>query len=179
MPSSASIPKLCMALSLASVAVGMCTGTGELQAAGTLAQIGRDVEFAAKVAQGTATATGGVSELRLRSYSDKGPALPSRRHPASVPTKPRRSSISTMHLSMLQRSLRTAQRETSSASADRAETTPTPMQLSAKGSEHDDRHFPHQRRRIRRASWQLCCFRTKPIKPNPHNYSVTPHARRF
>ncbi len=53
-------PKVCMALALASVAVGLCTGTGEAQATSTLANAARDVSLGAKATQGLATITGGA-----------------------------------------------------------------------------------------------------------------------
>jgi hypothetical protein len=53
-------PKLCMALGLASTAIGLCTGTGEAQLADDLKQAARDVELGANIVKGTATATGGV-----------------------------------------------------------------------------------------------------------------------
>jgi hypothetical protein len=53
-------PKICLALSLASVAVGFCTGSGEAQAASTLVKGARYVEVGAKITQGAAAAAGGV-----------------------------------------------------------------------------------------------------------------------
>ena len=53
-------PELCVALSLASVGLGLFTGKGEAQLAGKLGDVMRDVKLGAHVAQGASTATGGV-----------------------------------------------------------------------------------------------------------------------
>lgn len=108
-------PKLCMALSLASVAVGLCTGTGELQCASALARGARDVELGAKVVQGAATATGGA--LSFRASQVRAEAL---RHQADSVRLLANEDTTNLDiddaLSMLSRAIRTAQRETSSAS---------------------------------------------------------------
>ena len=108
-------PKLCMALSLASVAVGLCTGTGELQAAGTIAQVGRDVEVGAKILQGASSITGGVLGYSAARYHAS--AL---HYQADVVLTQAREDTTNLDidsaLSMLQSAVRTAQRETSTAS---------------------------------------------------------------
>src|SRR6188768_1650760 len=53
-------PKICAALAIASVAVGICSGGGTAQAAGEVADIARGVSLGAKVTQGGATAVGGA-----------------------------------------------------------------------------------------------------------------------
>lgn len=64
-------PKLCMAISLASVAVGFCTGTGAAQATSMLAKGARYVELGAKIVQGAATATGGALNYSAAHYHAK------------------------------------------------------------------------------------------------------------
>lgn len=108
-------PKICMALSVASVAVGLCTGTGELQAASAIAQGARDVELGAKVVQGAATATGGVLSYRASQFHAED-----LRHQAEVVRLHAKEETTNLDindaLSMLQRAIRAAQRETSTAS---------------------------------------------------------------
>jgi len=108
-------PKLCMALSIASVAVGLCTGTGELQAAGTLAQVGRDVEVGAKVLQSGSTMTGGALH-----YAATRRHVDALHYQADIVLHQANEDATNLDidqaLSMLQRALRTAQRETSTAS---------------------------------------------------------------
>jgi hypothetical protein len=53
-------PKICMAIGLASAALGLCSGAGTAQAAGTLATVAQDVKLGANLAAGAATATGGL-----------------------------------------------------------------------------------------------------------------------
>jgi len=53
-------PELCVALSIASVGVGLCSGAGTAQALGTAADVGREVKLVATVVQGTASAAGGA-----------------------------------------------------------------------------------------------------------------------
>jgi hypothetical protein len=53
-------PKICMAIGLASAALGMASGAGTTQAADSLASAAHGVELGANIAQGGATATGGV-----------------------------------------------------------------------------------------------------------------------
>src|SRR6188768_2022782 len=104
-------PKLCMALSVASVAVGLCTGTGGLQAAGTIAQVGRDVELGAKVLQGASTITGGALTYGASRYH--ATAL---HYQADVVRDQAAEDITNLDLddalSRLQHAIRTAQRET-------------------------------------------------------------------
>lgn len=108
-------PKLCMALSVASVAVGLCTGTGELQAASALAQGARDVELGAKVVQGAATATGGALSYRASQFHAE--ALRQQADAVRLHAKEATTDLDLDDaLSMLARAIRTAQRETSTAS---------------------------------------------------------------
>lgn len=55
-------PKLCVAISLASAAVGLCSGTGTdtVQATGIVATAGRDVQVGANIAHGGAAVAGGA-----------------------------------------------------------------------------------------------------------------------
>jgi hypothetical protein len=53
-------PKICMAIGLASAALGMVSGTGTAQAASSLATAAREVELGANIAQGGATAAAGA-----------------------------------------------------------------------------------------------------------------------
>jgi len=57
-------PKLCMALSIAAVAVGFVSGSG----ASEISNIARDIELAAKVTQGSAVVTGGVLQYEAARY---------------------------------------------------------------------------------------------------------------
>ena len=53
-------PELCVAMSVASVGLGLLSGTGTAQAVGDLADAARTVKLGAKIVQGGAVATGGV-----------------------------------------------------------------------------------------------------------------------
>ena len=57
-------PKLCAALSIASVAVGMCSGTPSTQAANELSQIMHAVSLGANATSATATAAGAACTYR-------------------------------------------------------------------------------------------------------------------
>jgi hypothetical protein len=62
-------PKLCALLSVASVAVGLFTGSGEAQAASTFAEAARGVSLGAQLTGGAATATGAVFNLEAAHYN--------------------------------------------------------------------------------------------------------------
>jgi hypothetical protein len=122
-------PKLCMALSVASVAVGLCTGTGELQAATKIAQVARDVELGANLAQGAATATGGALRYAAASYHSD-----SLHYQADVVLSRGHKDATNLDLydalSMLQRAIKTAQCETSTVSSIVQDDTDTNTALS-------------------------------------------------
>lgn len=107
-------PNLCMALSLASAAVGLCT-PGGVQAVGKLADVARAVEFGAKVTQGAATAAGGGLHYVSAQYhaSDL-------HYQADIAVCNGRKDMTNLDfddaVSLLQRALRTAQHETNTVS---------------------------------------------------------------
>lgn len=53
-------PKICMAIGIASVAVGFCSGAGTAQAAGHVADVARGVALGARATESGATAVGGA-----------------------------------------------------------------------------------------------------------------------
>jgi hypothetical protein len=53
-------PKICMAIGLASAAVGLCSGSGTIESVGIVATVGRDVEVGANLAHGGAAIAGGA-----------------------------------------------------------------------------------------------------------------------
>ncbi|MEO8902571.1 MAG: hypothetical protein ABI488_11285 [Polyangiaceae bacterium] len=109
-------PKICMALGLASAAIGLCTGTGEAQAVDALAKGARDVELVANVANGTATATGGVLHLAYSHYQAK-----MLDYQADATGYRSANDVTSLDLDaaldLLQRALKTEQRETATVSA--------------------------------------------------------------
>jgi hypothetical protein len=108
-------PKLCMALGLASTAIGLCTGTGEAQAAGDLADTARTVELGANIAKATATATGGVLNLASAHYQAK--TLDFQADATSYRAANDVTSLDFDEaLDLLQRALKTEQRETATVS---------------------------------------------------------------
>jgi len=64
-------PKLCIALSVASVAVGMGSGAGTIQATDALADGARKVELGARIVQGGATIAGGALHYTAAHYQAK------------------------------------------------------------------------------------------------------------
>jgi hypothetical protein len=107
-------PSLCMALSLASVAVGLCT-PGGVQAAGKLADVAREVQVGAKIVQGGATAAGG--SLHYVSAQYHADALHRQADVVLIHAQQDSTNLDLDDaLSLLQRALRTAQHETSTVS---------------------------------------------------------------
>jgi hypothetical protein len=109
-------PKLCMAISLAGAALGMCSGTGTSQAAGTIATIASDVKVGAEVTQAGATATGaGLGYMSAHYHADELD------YQADATGYQAQNDATNMDfnaaLDLLQASLRSEQRETSTASA--------------------------------------------------------------
>ena len=109
-------PKLCMALSLASVAVGLCSGVGSVQAAGVLADGAQKVKVVANVVQGCATSAGGVfhgisGEYRGQQLDKQADAVRYQAQDGAVDLSLEEAFAS------LQRALRTEQRETSTVSS--------------------------------------------------------------
>lgn len=109
-------PKLCMALSLASVAVGLCTGTGEAKAVSALTEGASYVELTAKVVQGGATVTGAALNYSSAHYHAKD-----LRYQASAGVVQANEDTTNLDLDdaldALQRSLSTGQHELESVSA--------------------------------------------------------------
>jgi len=107
-------PKLCMALSLASVAVGICS-PGALQAAGNLAQFGRALKAGGEIAQGASIATGAGCHIASGYYTREV-----QNYQADVVLQRANEHATNLDfddaLSRLQNSLRAAQRETSTVS---------------------------------------------------------------
>ncbi|HEY5375569.1 MAG TPA: hypothetical protein VIK01_17940 [Polyangiaceae bacterium] len=109
-------PKICMALGLASAAVGICTGAGSAQAFGEVADVARGVELGAHVAQAGSTATGGALHFVSAHYQAKslGYQADATGYQAANDTT---SLDLDAALDMLQRALKTEQRETATVSA--------------------------------------------------------------
>jgi hypothetical protein len=108
-------PKICMALGLASVAVGVCTGAGSAQAFGAVANDARGVELGAHVVQGASTAAGGALHFVSAHYQAKslGYQADATGYQAANDTT---SLDLDAALDMLQRALKTEQRETATVS---------------------------------------------------------------
>jgi hypothetical protein len=109
-------PKICMAISLCSAAVGLCSGTGTAQATSTLANTAHDVGLAANIVKGAASATG--STLGFVSAHYQATQLG---YQADAVGYQAQDDATSMQLddaiSLLQQSLRTEQRETATTSA--------------------------------------------------------------
>jgi len=108
-------PKLCMALSIASAAVGLCSGVGSVQSATALADGARKVGLVANVVQGGATATGGVfhgisGEYHAQQLDDQAEAVRYQAQDVAVDLALQDA------FALLQNALRTQQRETSTVS---------------------------------------------------------------
>ncbi|MEO7036673.1 MAG: hypothetical protein ABI548_22185 [Polyangiaceae bacterium] len=109
-------PKICMALGLASAAIGLCTGAGETQLAGALADGARGVELGANVANGAATATGSVLHLASSHYQAK--MLDYQADATGYRSANDAKSLDLdAALDLLQRALKTEQREIATVSA--------------------------------------------------------------
>ncbi|HEX3849772.1 MAG TPA: hypothetical protein VHW01_02330 [Polyangiaceae bacterium] len=122
-------PKICMALGLASVAVGVCTGAGSAQAFGEVADIARGVELGAHVVQGASTAAGGALHFVSGHYQAKslGYQADATGYQAANDTT---SLDLDAALDMLQRALKTEQRETATVSAINQDNSNTNTALS-------------------------------------------------
>jgi len=109
-------PKICMAISLCAVAVGLMSGTGTTQAAGTLAQVARDVKLGAQLTETSATATGAGLGYVSSKYEQT-----QLEHQADATGYQAQSDATNADfdsaLALLQESLRTEQRETVTTSA--------------------------------------------------------------
>ncbi len=121
--------KLCMALAIASVAVGFCTGAGAAQATSTLANTARDVSLVAKVAQGAATMTGGAFGFVAGQYH-----ADQLNHQADATGIQAQEGATDLDfddaLSLLQRALRAGQREVGITSQIIQDNTDTNVALS-------------------------------------------------
>ena len=109
-------PKLCLALSLASAALGLCSGAGTGQAVGALADGARAVETGASVTEGAATVAGG--SLGYVAAEDHAASL---NHQADATRVHLRQDTTQLDMDdafqLLERALRNQQRETSTVSA--------------------------------------------------------------
>jgi hypothetical protein len=124
-------PKICMALGLASVAVGMCSGSGDAQAFGAVADAARGVKLGAQVAQGASTATGGVLHFVSSHYQAK--SLSYQADATGYQAANDGASLDLdAALDMLQRALKTEQRETATVSAINQENADTNVALSTR-----------------------------------------------
>jgi hypothetical protein len=108
-------PEACLAIAVASVAVGFCGGAGGGQAIGDIASTARDVQLGAKLIGGTATIEGAV--LHYTAAQFKADSL---RYQADLVGYNAQSDASHLDiddaLDLLSRSLRTAQHETATVS---------------------------------------------------------------
>ncbi len=109
-------PKICMAMGLASVAIGLCTGTGEVKAADALVKGARDVELVANITKGLATAAGGVLHGVSGHYQAKELDFQ-----ADATSYRAANDVTSLDfdaaLDLLQRALKTEQREVATVSA--------------------------------------------------------------
>jgi hypothetical protein len=109
-------PKICMALSLASAAVGLCSGAGTAQSASALAGTARDVELAANITKGAANATGSALGFVAGHYH-----ADQLEHQADAVGYQAQNDVTSMDLddaiALLQQSMHTQERETSTTSA--------------------------------------------------------------
>jgi hypothetical protein len=120
-------PKICMALGLASVAVGMCSG--DAQAFGAVADAARGVKLGAQVVQGASTATGGVLHFVSSHYQAK--SLGYQADATGYQAANDGASLDLdAALDMLQRALKTEQRETATVSAINQDNADTNVALS-------------------------------------------------
>ncbi len=122
-------PKICMALGVASVAVGFCIGTGDAQAFGAVADAARGVALGGHIAQGAATAAGGALHFVSGHYRAKslGYQADATGYQAANDTT---SLDLDAALDMLQRALKTEQRETATVSAINQDNSDTNTALS-------------------------------------------------
>jgi hypothetical protein len=108
-------PELCLALGVASVAVGFCGGSGGGQALGSLADSARDVQFVAKITQGVGTVQGGVLHYVAGQY--RADSLNCQADAVGINAKTDATNLDLDDaLELLSRSLRTTQHETGTAS---------------------------------------------------------------
>ena len=108
-------PKICMGLAIAAVAVGFCSGAGAGQAAGEVADVARSVSLGAKLTQGTATIAGG--SLRIVSAHYQAKQLDYQADAAGYRAEDEATNLDLDDaFSLLQRALRTEQRETATVS---------------------------------------------------------------
>jgi len=109
-------PKICMAISLAAAAVGVCSGAGSVQATSSLASVAHGVEMGASITQGAAGAAGGALGYVSGHYQAK--QLGYQADAASYQAQNEVASLDfDAAIALLQQSLHTEQRETSTASA--------------------------------------------------------------
>jgi hypothetical protein len=108
-------PEICMALSIASVAVGFCSGVGAAQQTGKLADAARLISCGAKIIQGGATATGGALHYVAGHYQAK--QLDAQADAAGYQAHDDATSLSLDDaFAQLQRALRNEDRETGTVS---------------------------------------------------------------
>jgi hypothetical protein len=122
-------PKICTALGVAAVAVGVLSGPGGAQAFGAVADGARDVELGAHVAQVTSTATGGALHYVSQNYHAK--SLDFQADATGYQATNDTTSLDLdAALDMLQRALKTEQRETATVSAINQDNSDTNTALS-------------------------------------------------
>ena len=108
-------PKWCVALSIASVAVGLGSGAGTAQASSALAQGARQVELGANVVQGSSVVAGGAlhyagAHYHAQELDDQAPAVGYRAKSDTTQLDIDQA------FAVLERALRSEQRETSTIS---------------------------------------------------------------
>jgi hypothetical protein len=109
-------PKICMALGVASVAVGVFSGAGDAQAFGEVANVARGVELGAHVTQAASTGAGGALHFVSGHYQAK--SLDYQADATGYQAANDTTSLDLdAALDMLQRALNTEQRETTTVSA--------------------------------------------------------------
>ena len=109
-------PKICMAISLAAAAVGLCSGAGSVQATSTVASVAHGVEAGASITQGAASAAGGAFGYVSGHYQAK--QLGYQADAAGYQAQDEVASLDfDAAIALLQHSLHTEQREASTASA--------------------------------------------------------------
>ncbi|HWZ92044.1 MAG TPA: hypothetical protein VNW92_24435 [Polyangiaceae bacterium] len=109
-------PKICAAIGIAGAALAICTGAGTAHAASTLATVGRDVELSANIVGGAATGTGAVLGGVSEHYHSKQLGFQADATGYQAQNEATNMDFDSA-IALLQQSLQTEQRETSTISA--------------------------------------------------------------
>ena len=109
-------PKMCAAIGIVGAALAVCTGAGTAQAAGTLASVGRDVELGANVVGGAATGAGAALGYVSERYHGKELGFQANATGYQAQDEATNMDFDSA-IALLQQSLQTEQRETSTVSA--------------------------------------------------------------